>query len=450
MPQSLQFILLTLVLAAGVFSGTSIARLPAVSPLWWLLPVFFLSIGLSRFLKQFSSYYLFLALPLAALIASAAGNRVWAPPHSYPQEKPPVAAGLVPIPVHSADDRVEKQLYAPPGTQISIFARHLNKPRMLRFNHSGVLFASQPQTGQILAFPDRNADGAADEVVVFAAGLDRPHGLDFWQGNLYVAETGRILKLVDADADLHADQVEVISEDLPSGGGHWTRTLLADNAGHLYVSSGSSCNSCLEEDPRRATVMKFSAAGGAGHIFAYGLRNSVGLSLSADGHQIWASENGRDQLGDDLPPDEINLLVEGGDYGWPYCFGQRVADPNRGGTNRCRQTLPAVVDIPAHSAPLGICFGDGLNADASIRKSLLVAYHGSWNRSIPTGYKLVSIPFRDGQPDGKPRDLIAGWLQDGRAWGRPVAPQVGPDGALYLSDDRAGYIYRIVFPRSSS
>ena len=154
-------------------------------------------------------------------------------------------------------------------------------------------------------------------------------------------------------------------------------------------------------------------------------------------------EYGRDWLGDALPPEEINRIVAGGDYGWPYCYGQRITDPDFGSPERCRDTRPPEVEMPAHSAPLGIAFGHGLAFADRYRDMLYVAFHGSWNRSTPTGYKLVGIPFRNGRPSGPPEDIVSGWLQGRSAWGRPVAPLAGPDGALYLSDDRAGLIYRI-------
>jgi len=212
---------------------------------------------------------------------------------------------------------------------------------------------------------------------------------------------------------------------------------------HLYVSVGSTCNACLEEDWRRASVLRLPLSGGTASLFARGLRNSVGLAFHPQTGELWGSDNGRDLLGDDLPPEEVNRIVAGGDYGWPYCYGERIPDPDFGTSERCRQTIPPQVEMQAHSAPLGIAFVEGLAFPESYRRMLLVAFHGSWNRSVPTGYKLVGIPFRAGRPVGAAVDLVGGWLRAGIAWGRPVAPAVGADGALYLSDDRAGAIYRI-------
>ncbi|HKL49009.1 MAG TPA: PQQ-dependent sugar dehydrogenase, partial [Desulfuromonadales bacterium] len=181
-------------------------------------------------------------------------------------------------------------------------------------------------------------------------------------------------------------------------------------------------------------------------IFARGLRNSVGLALHPDTGELWGSDNGRDMLGDDLPPEEINLIRKGSDYGWPYCYGNRTPDPKYDRPDRCKDTTPPQVTMQAHSAPLGIAFGKGLNFPETFQKMLFVGFHGSWNRSVPTGYKLVGIPFEEGRPVGGPVDIISGWLEGRTAWGRPVGPLVGPDGALYLSDDRTGAVYRIWFP----
>jgi glucose/arabinose dehydrogenase len=148
-------------------------------------------------------------------------------------------------------------------------------------------------------------------------------------------------------------------------------------------------------------------------------------------------------MGDDLPPEELNLITAGADYGWPYCYGDRVPDPDYGSAKRCASTTPPVVKMQAHSAPLGVAFGYGLGFPAPYKDVLYIAFHGSWNRSVPTGYKVVGIPFEKGRPAGAPFDFVTGWLVGDKAWGRPVAPVVGPDGALYLSDDKAGAVYRI-------
>lgn len=352
---------------------------------------------------------------------------------------------LVPNKYKKGVFRKERTLVAPPGFNVSLFAAGLEGARFMALGPEGWLYVSLPGKGMIILLPDEDRDGVADDHVIYAKKLDRPHGLAFFGKNLYVAGTGSITKLVDEDGDGKADTYELISEDVPQGGGHWTRSIAVGSDNMLYVSVGSSCNVCLERDRRRAAILRFPLTGGRGELFARGLRNSVGIAFHPLSGELWGSDNGRDWLGDDLPPEELNLIIKGGDYGWPYCYGQRIPDPDFGTKERCKDTRPPEVEMQAHSAPLGIAFGYRLAFSQYYRKMLYIAFHGSWNRSVPTGYKLVGIRFRDGGPVGGPFDIVTGWLRDGDVWGRPVSPIVGSDGALYLSDDRADAIYRITY-----
>jgi glucose/arabinose dehydrogenase len=233
--------------------------------------------------------------------------------------------------------------------------------------------------------------------------------------------------------------------DLPKGGGHWTRTIAFGPDGKLYVSVGSSCNVCEEADPRRAAILQFNPDGTGGRIFARGIRNAVGIAFHPQTGDLWATNNGRDWLGDDFPPETILIVKDGAHHGWPYCNGTRIPDPDFGRPDFCRTTAIPALEIQSHSAPLGLTFYAGEAFPQAYRGSVFVALHGSWNRSVPTGYKVIRIPVRDGKP-GAPEDFIVGWLRAGRAWGRPVDVVTGKDGALYVSDDRAGSIYRIFHP----
>jgi glucose/arabinose dehydrogenase len=224
----------------------------------------------------------------------------------------------------------------------------------------------------------------------------------------------------------------------------------------MYVSAGSSCNVCIEKDPRRAAVMEFNPDGSGQRIFAKGLRNAVGLAVNPKTDSIWATVNGRDMLGDDLPPEVIvDLGKDGGDFGWPYCYGDRVPDSNftKPGDNRCQTVIPPKVQMQAHSAPLGLAFYEGSEFPAEYRNNLFVAFHGSWNRSVPTGYKVVRVKLDEkGQPQGGAEDFITGWLapretKRGRWMGRPVGIVFGGDGAMYLSDDADGVIYRVIWSK---
>lgn len=239
-----------------------------------------------------------------------------------------------------AGEAAERKILLPPHFQIKVFASGLGAPRFMAFDGAGNLMVTLPRRGQVIVLPDRSGDGRAEERVVFADGLKNPHGIAFRQGYVYVAEEGRVVRFIDKDGDLRGEEMEVVVPGLPSGGGHWTRTLGFGPGGKMYVSIGSSCNVCFEEDRRRATIMVFEPDGGEGRIFARGLRNSVGFVWNSKTGAMWATDNGRDFLGDDLPPDELNLIVEETHYGWPRCYGNRINDPEFGDPLFCSRTHP--------------------------------------------------------------------------------------------------------------
>ena len=441
-----------LLLIAGWMSAFMSQAIPLQSDIYYLVPALLLGIGVGVLLKLLSGLRTALVVAVMAIVSIVAVNQI------YPSGKISITGFLqrmeketkkgqpVSVNVQESDRTgifaTERVLASVADIQVQLFAKLPGAVRMLAFDDAGRLYASIPNLDAIYQLVDTDGDGFAEQPKLFHAGLDRPHGL-LWQDDiLFVAEPSRLLQLQDKDHDNQADEVKVLLDGLPDDGGHWTRSLAMGADGDLYLSIGSRCNACEEADPRRATVLRINPETAATSIFAKGLRNTVGLAFSADGKTLWGSDNGRDMLGDDLPPEEINQLVADGDYGWPYCYGKQIPDPDLGSQQRCAQTISADIEMPAHSAPLGIAFGDRLKAPAAYRDSLFVAFHGSWNRSVPTGYKLIRIPFDNGQP-GKPKEFLSGWLEDGKAWGRPVAPVVGPDGSLYLSDDRADAIYRI-------
>ncbi|HMD16501.1 MAG TPA: PQQ-dependent sugar dehydrogenase [Terriglobales bacterium] len=346
------------------------------------------------------------------------------------------------------------QLKAPPGFHISAFAEHVDGARMVIFSPGGVLLVSESGVGKVVALPDPNHTGKAARTETVLDGLNEPHGLAFYAGKLYVAENDKVRRYDWDEANLRASNPFKVT-DLPTGGGHSTRSLLF-HGGKMYVSAGSSCNACVEKDQRRAAVMEFNPDGSGQKIFAKGLRNAVGLAVNPKTDTIWATVNGRDWMGDDLPPETIyDLGKDGGDAGWPYCYGDRLPDSNftKPGTeeDRCQNVIRPKVQMQAHSAPLGLAFYEGTSFPAEYRNNIFVAFHGSWNRSIPTGYKVVRVKLDDkGQPVSGAEDFITGWLapgekQRGRWMGRPVGIVFGADGAMYLSDDAGGVIYRITY-----
>ncbi len=339
------------------------------------------------------------------------------------------------------------RLKLPPGFNIRVFAT-VPRARMMTFTPGGTLLVSETAEGKIVALPDPQHTGRAQRVATVLSGLNLPHGLAFHEGKLYVAETDAVSRYDWNETALRASAPHRIAE-LPGAGMHFTRTILFSN-GKLYVSIGSDCNVCVEEDPKRASVLEMNPDGSGARVFARGLRNAVGLALNPTTGTVWVTDNGRDDLGDDLPPDEIDDLGHaGGDFGWPYCYGKRIPDPahKAEGERHCPSTIPPLVELQAHSAPLGLAFSPGVVQKMSFppqyRNNLFVAYHGSWNRSVPTGYKVVRIWLQ-----GRVEDFITGWLPGHnrrQAMGRPVDVIFERDGAMYISDDDAGVVYRVTY-----
>ena len=266
-------------------------------------------------------------------------------------------------------------------------------------------------------------------------------------GWLYIANTDEVVRLRLGAAGGPQGAPQATGARYDAAGGHFTRTVVFGPDGAMYVSVGSTCNICVEKDSTRATVMRFDANGGHGRVFARGLRNAVGLAIHPPTGALWVSQHERDNVlprHEDLPPEEINILRDGGDYGWPYCYGDRVPNPEFNDPARCARTLPPALAMQAHSAPLGLAFlATASHLPADYRGDALVAFHGSWNRRQPTGAKVVRIRIRDGKPAAY-EDFLSGFQgPDGRRWGRPVDVLVIQDGSVLVSDDDAGMIYRV-------
>jgi glucose/arabinose dehydrogenase len=338
----------------------------------------------------------------------------------------------------------DANLTLPADFRADVFASGLDAPRFMTVGPDGALLVTERGSGNIVALRDPNHSGIATEKTVIASGLKQPTSVDYVDGKVYVGETSRITRF-NLDSALNVSDKTTLIPNLPDSGQHTTRTVLVGPDGKLYVAVGSSCNVCNESDPRRAAVWVYQPDGSGGRLYSKGLRNAVGLAVNPWNKQVWATNNGRDLMGDDTPPETVNALRDGADFGWPRCHAGDVIDPDFGMAGSCDGVAQPLVKMQAHSAPLGLAFyqGDGFPAQY---RGLFVAFHGSWNRSVPTGYKVVFIPLDgNGTVSGPPQDFASGWLVSGKALGRPVGLTVGADGSLYVSDDTGGRIYRITY-----
>ena len=333
-----------------------------------------------------------------------------------------------------------------PNLKVNIFADDVSKARHMAFDDQGVLFLSRTRAGKVVALPDKNTDGGGDRVVSILEGREAPHGLAFVNIGkdyyLYIAEEYQVIRIKRIAKPFTFGPPKTIVSNIP-GGGHFTRTIkIKDNK--LYLSVGSSCNVCIEKNPMRAAISIFNLDGTGGEIFASGLRNSVGIEFSPYTGELWGVNNGRDWLGDDYPQEELNIIRKGKHYGWPFCYQIRLPDPDFGNGYDCQTTEPPAHMFTAHMAPLGLAFYRTGKLPSRYNHSLFISFHGSWNRSVPAGYKVVRLKLDEKGNILSQEDFITGWLsEDGNVDGRPVDLEVSPEGDLYLSDDSLGVVYRI-------
>ncbi len=360
-------------------------------------------------------------------------------------------------------DRVPDQpvLMAPPGFVVSVFAENMEHARWLALTPEGGVLLAQSRGDKISLLRDTDGDGSIDTTTVFADkrnGLNAPFGMAFLGDRFFLGNTDGVRSYPWKKGQLALEgEGEEIAE-LPGGGynQHWTRNVIADaNQRWLYVAVGSKSNVDVEESPR-ATILRMRPDGSERTVFASGLRNPVGLALHPGTGALYATVNERDELGDDLVPDYLTRVEEGGFYGWPYAYLRpNLLDPRRmkdGRSERpdlAEKTLSPDVLFESHSAALGLCFSEGKHFPERYRRGAFVAFRGSWNRSKGTGYKIVFVPFdEEGRPAGHYEDFVRGFLTDEsapRTWGRPVGVIMLPDGSLLFSEEENGRLYRVTY-----
>jgi glucose/arabinose dehydrogenase len=339
----------------------------------------------------------------------------------------------------------------PPGFVISVYSDQVPGARQMTLGDDGTVYVGTIGAGKVYALNDADGDGRAEPAVTVATGLNAPNGVAWLGGDLYIAEVSRIGKI----SDIRAHRQQPVSpnwlfDGYPGDKHHGWKYLRAGPDGKLYTAVGAPCNVCKPEKEIYATLTRLDPDGKNFEIVARGLRNSVGFDWHPESHELWLTDNGRDWLGNDRPPDELNRLTRPGQhFGFPHCFGADISDPEFGKEAPCSAFTPPAWSFPAHVAALGLRFYTGTQFPAEYRQQLFIAQHGSWNRTPPQGYRVALVRFEGGRPVAETA-FAEGWLRpDGSVTGRPVDVLQMPDGALLVSDDHAGAIYRITYQPSA-
>ena len=361
-----------------------------------------------------------------------------------------MALALVAGTVFAADDEELRldEIELPAGFKVDVFASGIDLARSLAQSPSGTVFVGTGglrASEVVYAVVDEDGDGKADRRYQVASGLNRPNGVAFHDGDLYVAEISRVLRYDDIESRLEAPPAPVVvTADLPDKRHHGWKFIRFGPDGKLYVPVGAPCNICDEGDPY-ASILRL-ATDGSYEIVARGVRNTVGFDWHPGTGELWFTDNGRDMMGDNVPPDELNVLTEDGQhFGYPYCHGQDIADPDFGDQRPCSQLVPPAMDLDPHVAAVGMRFYRGDAFPERYRGQIFIAEHGSWNRSEKIGYRVMVVHLgADGRPS-EYEEFATGWLQDGASWGRPVDVMERADGSLLVSDDLRGVIYRISY-----
>jgi glucose/arabinose dehydrogenase len=349
----------------------------------------------------------------------------------------------------------DARLYIPKGFKINVFAEsNFREPRWMALAPNGDVFVADSRANSVIVLRDANKDGVAEKRFVFSDRLSQPFGMAFYKDWFYVANTNSIVRFKYRTGQTVAQGEPEKLVDLTPGGynQHWTRNILfSPDGSKMFVSIGSATNVSVESDPRRAAISVYDPDGKNHRIFASGLRNPIGLAWNPKTGELWTAVNERDGLGDDLVPDYVTSVKDGGFYGWPFSYIGPNEEPRRKGEKPelVKSTITPDVLITSHSAALGIVFYDGKMFPKEYRADAYVALHGSWNREKLTGYKIIRVRFKDGKPVGNSyEDFVSGWLPDENSrevWGRPVGLLVASDGSLLITDDGGNKVWRVSY-----
>jgi glucose/arabinose dehydrogenase len=354
---------------------------------------------------------------------------------------------LVPIlPTGASAQDALRSLSVPQGFTIEVFAADVPGARSLALSPSGTVFVGTRREGKVYAVLDLDKDWVADRVITLASGLRMPNGVAFRNGDLYVAEVSRVLRFSDVEENLTGRQEPtVVTTAYPSDEHHGWKFIAFGPDDLLYVPVGAPCNVCMRDEETYALITRLDPDTGERRLFAKGVRNTVGFDWDPQTRVLWFTDNGRDWLGDNRPPDELNRAPQAGlHFGFPFCHGRDLPDPELGHRHDCGDFTPPVLELGPHVAALGMRFYTADQFPERYHGGIFIAEHGSWNRSIPIGYRVMFVEVRNNEP--RSYEIFAeGWLRDGVVSGRPVDLLVMPDGSLLVSDDKGGRIYRISY-----
>ena len=339
-------------------------------------------------------------------------------------------------------------LILPDGFKIEVYASGVNDARSMALSPSGILYVGNRDGDKVYALEDTNGDNKVDKKYTLASGLRMPNGVAFRNGSLYVAEVSRLLRFDNIENDLsNPPKPVVIYDDYPTDRHHGWKYIAFGPDGKLYVPVGAPCNICESKDEIYASITRMNPDGSNREVYAKGIRNTVGFTWHPETGDLWFTDNGRDMLGDNMPDCELNKATKSGEhFGYPYCHAGDIGDPEFGSKFSCSDFVKPQWKMGPHVAPLGLKFYAGDMFPSDYSGNLIIAKHGSWNRSRKIGYEVVMVKVENGRAVGE-QNFVTGWLNKGEqeAWGRPVDVLVMPDGSVLISDDKAGLIYRVTY-----